>query len=91
MATIRTKTNPSTRPAMAISNTAANMLTSLYGRSRSKVNEAIAAIEADIGNPEKVKKVAGYDNVFVARSRGMRILFTREDGRSVVTSVATEG
>ncbi|MGU3536276.1 hypothetical protein [Methylobacterium sp. A54F] len=91
MAMIKPKGALKARPGVAISNTAANMLTSLYGRSRSRVNAAVAAIEADIEDPAKVKKVAGYDDVFVARGHGMRILFTRKDGQSVVTSVAADG
>ncbi len=73
-----------------ISNTAANMLSSLHPHSRNKAQAAIENIKSDIDDPTKVKKLIGYDNVFVAYGHGMRVVFTREGDSSVVTSVSAD-
>ena len=66
------------------------MISSLYGRNRTKINAVIADIKSDIEDPMKVKRVSGYDNVFVARTDGRRIIFSREGDTVVVTSVSAE-
>lgn len=76
---------------VVISNTAINMLSSLYPKDRRKVDLAIASVKADVENPDRVKKLDGYTNVFVARGNGLRAIFQRNGDSSVVTSVAAEG
>lgn len=67
------------------------MISSLVGASATKAKAAIKTIEADIKDPTKVRKLDGYDNVFVARGHGMRVVFKTEGESSVITAVSAEG
>ncbi len=74
--------------SMRFSNTATTMLSTLYPASKKK--DVVAKIQADISDPTKVRKIQGYDDVYVARSHGLRVVFTLRDGTSEITSVAAE-
>ena len=73
-----------------INNTAAAMISSLFAKRPTKVKAAIKTITADIGDPDKVKKLDGYENVYVARGHGMRVIFKIEAGHAVIASVSAE-
>lgn len=76
------------KTSLRFSNTATTMLSALYGDNKKK--DVVAKIEADIADPMKVRKIQGYDDVYVARGHGLRVVFTRKDGASEITSVAVE-
>lgn len=90
MADARTKVPTQTGRRVSLSNTASNMLSSIFPTSQAKLKAALETIKADISDPAKVKKVAGFDDLYVARSDGMRVVFKRTDDASVITSVAAE-
>lgn len=78
---------PPKKPLL-FSNTATTMLSALVPDSKKK--GVVANIELDISDPSKVRKVEGYDHVYVARGHGLRVVFRRKDDRLEITSVAAE-
>jgi hypothetical protein len=50
-----------------LSNTAANMISSLHPANKSKVSDALATIKSSVIDPANVKKIVGVDSV-VARA-----------------------
>jgi mRNA-degrading endonuclease RelE of RelBE toxin-antitoxin system len=75
---------------VSVSNIAANMLSSLFHGDSSKVKKTLKSITMDIDDSTKVKKIQGYDNIFVARGDGMRIVFQRDDDVVVIISVSAD-
>ena len=90
MADSQTKVPTQTGKQVALSNTASNMLSSIFPTSPAKAKAAFETIKTDISDPTNVKKVAGFDDVYVARIHGMRIVFKRTDDAIMITSVAAE-
>ncbi len=86
---IRTKSRSERR--VSISNTASNMLASLFPTSRAKVAAAFETIKADMADPAKVQKLAGFDDVYVARGHGIRVVFKQDSEDTVITAVAADG
>jgi mRNA-degrading endonuclease RelE of RelBE toxin-antitoxin system len=75
---------------VSVSNTAANMLSSLSSGNSSKVAATIENITADIGDPNKVKKLQGFDNIFVARGHGVKVVYKDDDDVLTIISVAVD-
>ena len=78
------------RQRVSVSNTAANMLSSLSNGNSRKVKETIENITADIGDPNNVRKLQDYDNVFVARSHGMKVIYKRDGDVVTIISVSID-
>ncbi|MGX7704134.1 hypothetical protein [Methylobacterium sp. Gmos1] len=76
---------------VSISNTASNMLSSLFPTSKAKVDAAFETIKADMADPANVQKLAGFDDVYVARGHGIRVVFKQDGDGTVITAVAAEG
>ena len=90
MANAQTKTKAQPSRRVSISNTASNMLSSLHPTSKTKANAAFAAIKSDMADPTKVKKLAGFDDTYVARGHGIRVVFKKDGDKSVITSIAAD-
>jgi hypothetical protein len=73
-----------------VSNTAANMISSLHPFNKSKANAALATIKSSVLDPAKVKEIAGVDNAFVARAGDLRVLFETDGDAVVITSVVAQ-
>jgi mRNA-degrading endonuclease RelE of RelBE toxin-antitoxin system len=78
---------PAGEKTVRFSNTATTMLSAL---STGKKKDVLATIATDIADPAKVRKIQGYEDVYVARGNGLRVIFKRKNGTSEVTSVAVE-
>lgn len=76
---------------VSMSNTASNMLASIFPRNKSKANAAFETIKSDISDPGKVAKVVGFEDLYVARGHDMRIVFKQDEESATITSVAAEG
>lgn len=76
---------------VSISNTASNMLATLFPMSRTKVAAAFETIKADMSDPAKVRKLDGFDDVYVARGHGIRVVFKQDGDETVITAVAADG
>jgi mRNA-degrading endonuclease RelE of RelBE toxin-antitoxin system len=87
MATAQRQENGSSSQRVLISNTAANMISSLHPFNKSKANAALTTIKSSVLDPAKVKKIAGVDNAFVARAGDLRVVFKKEGDSVVITSV----
>jgi hypothetical protein len=74
-----------------ISNTAINMISSMHDGDQVRVRETLAAVEADVRDPSRVRRLPDYPDVFVARGRGLRVIFRTSGGKAFVTTVAKEG
>lgn len=66
------------------------MISSLFKGSPGGVKAAIKTITSDISDPTKIRKIEGYENVFVSRGHGMRVMFKRDGEITVITSVSAE-
>lgn len=84
-------TDVQTSGEVEISNTAINMISTMHAGDRRKVDETIALVIADVNDTSKVKQLRDYSDVFVARGRGLRVIFKKGAGKSYVTTVAKEG
>jgi mRNA-degrading endonuclease RelE of RelBE toxin-antitoxin system len=73
-----------------LSNTAANMISSLHPANKSKVSDALATIKSSVIDPANVKKIVGVDNAFVARAGDLRVFFKEEGESVVILSVVTK-
>ncbi|MGC1301466.1 MAG: hypothetical protein WA840_03735 [Caulobacteraceae bacterium] len=73
-----------------VSNTAANMISSLYPFNKTKANVALANIKSSVLDQTKVKKIVGVDNAFVARAGDLRVVFKNEGDSVIITSVITQ-
>lgn len=74
-----------------ISNTAINMISTMHGGDRARVAETIARVIADVNDTNSAQRLKDYPDVFVARGRGLRVIFKKGAGKSYVTTVAKEG
>ncbi len=74
-----------------LNTTATKMLSVLYARNTSKFRKAVLSIEQDISDPTKVKRIEGYDDVFVANGHGLNVVFQRDADSATVTAVALAG
>jgi hypothetical protein len=87
MATAHRQDNGSSSRRVVVSNTAANLISSLYPSSKSKANAALATIKSSVLDPVKVRTIVGVDNAFVAQAGDLRVLFKKEGDAIVITSV----
>ncbi|MET7242509.1 hypothetical protein ABZT49_04015 [Methylobacterium sp. EM32] len=76
---------------VSISNTASNMLASLFPTNKAKVDAAFETIKSDMADPAKVQKLVGFDDVYVARGHGIRVVFKQDGEDALITAVAAEG
>ncbi|NDW07297.1 hypothetical protein [Jiella pacifica] len=90
MTTVQRQENGSSNRRVLISNTAANMISSLYPFDKSKANAVRAKVQSSVLNPAKVKKIVGVDNAFVARAGNLRVVFKNEGESVVITSVVAK-
>lgn len=90
MTTPRQQERVSIRRRVLVSNTAANMIASLYPFNKTKANAALAAIKASVLDSDKVRKIVGVDNAFVARAGDLRVVFKNEGDSVVITSVLAQ-
>ncbi|SFV07429.1 hypothetical protein SAMN02799631_04558 [Methylobacterium sp. 174MFSha1.1] len=90
MATARRQDNAHDTPRVHISNTAANMVSSLHPFDKTGADATLMAIKASVLDPAKVKKIAGLDDAFVARAGDLRVLFKTEGDSLVITSVIAQ-
>ncbi|BCM82244.1 hypothetical protein [Methylobacterium indicum] len=76
-----------------VSNTAANMVSSLHPFDKSKAEATLAAVRSSFLDAEKAKieKIAGVDNAFVASVGDLRVMFKTEGDTVIVTSVIAPG
>ena len=70
-----------------VTNAAANMVTSLHPYDRSKAKAALTMIKSSVLDPARVKRIIGVDNAFVARAGRLQVVFRKEGGSFVITSV----
>ena len=87
MATAQRQENGSSSRRVLVSNTAANMVSSLHPFDKSKANEVLAKIRSSVLDSSKVKEIVGVDNAFVARADDLRVVFRNEGNSVVITSV----
>ena len=91
MATAQRQENGSTGRRVLVSNTAANMISSLHPFNKTKADAALATIKSSVLDPAKIKKIVGVDNAFVARVGDLRVVFKNEGDSVVITSVIAQG
>jgi len=91
MATAQRQENDLIDQRVLVSNTAANMISSLHPFNKSKANAALATIKSSVLQPTKVKKIVGVDNAFVARAGKLRVFFKQEGDSLVITSITARG
>ena len=87
MATAQQYESDSSSPRVFVSNTAANMISSLHPFNKRKANAALETIKSSVLDSAKVKKIIGVDNAFVARAGALRVVFKREGNSVVISSV----
>ena len=87
MATSQQQDNASVGGRVLVSNTAANMISSLHPLDKSKEKAALSKVRSSVLDPAKVKKINGVNNAFVARAGNLRVIFKREGDAFVITSV----
>lgn len=78
------------RQHVSVSSTAANMLSSLFNGNSSKMKATVDRITSDISDPNNVKKIYGYDNMFVARGHGIRVVYQLEGDTITIISVSVD-
>lgn len=79
--------NGSDVPRVLVSNAAANMISSLYPFDEAGARVELEKITSSVRDPARVRKIAGLDNAFVARSGRLRVIFKREGEAFIITSV----
>lgn len=87
MATALPQENGSSRRSVRVSNTAANMISSLHPFNKAEAEAALATIKSSVLDAAKVRKIVGVDNAFVAPAGDLRVLFENEGDSIVITSV----
>lgn len=91
MATTRRQENDPISGRVFVSNTAANMISSLHPFDRTKARAALSEIKSSVVDPTKVMKINGVDNAFVARAGDLRVIFEMKGDSVVITSVLARG
>jgi hypothetical protein len=90
MAAAQRQENGSNHRRVLVSNTAANMISSLHPFNKTKASAALATIKASVLDPSKVRKIDGVDDAFVARAGDLRVVFKKEGDSVVITSVVAQ-
>ncbi len=90
MATAQRQENGSGSRRVLVSNTAANMISSLHPFDKSKADAVLARIKSSVLDSSKVKEIVGVDNAFVARAGDLRVVFRNEGNSVVITSVVAQ-
>jgi hypothetical protein len=91
MAGAQGQENGSIGRRVLVSNTAANMISSLHPFDKNKAKTALANVKSSVLDPAKVKKIAGVDNAFVARAGNLQVVFKKEGNSVVITSIIARG
>jgi hypothetical protein len=73
-----------------VSNTAANMISSLYPFDKIKADATLARVKSSVLDSAKVRKIVGVDNAFVARAGDLSVLFKNEGDSVIITSVLAQ-
>lgn len=68
MATAQRQANGSSSRRVLVSNTAANMVSSLHPFDKAEADAVLATNTSSVLDPAKVEAIAGVDNAFVARA-----------------------
>jgi hypothetical protein len=90
MATAQRHENGSGSRRVLVSNTAANMISSLHPFDKSKADAVLARVKSSVLDSSKVKEIVGVDNAFVARAGDLRVVFRNEGNSVVITSVVAQ-
>ena len=91
MATAQRQAEGSGGRPVLVSNTAANMISSLYPFNKTKADATLATIRSSVLDQTKVKKIVGVENAFVARAGSLRVVFRTEGDSVFITSVVKKG
>ncbi|WP_372426502.1 hypothetical protein [Salinarimonas chemoclinalis] len=73
-----------------VSNSAANMISSLYPFDKSEANAVLETVKSSVLDASTVKKIAGVDDTFVARVGQLRVIFKQQGDAVVITSVVAQ-
>ena len=79
--------NASVDGRVLVSNTAANMISSLHPLDKAKAKAALSKVRSSVLDPAEVERINGVNNAFVARAGKLRVIFKREGDGVVITSV----
>ncbi|WP_407518541.1 hypothetical protein [Methylobacterium oryzisoli] len=90
MATAQRQGNGSSSRRVLVSNTAANMISSLHPFDKAEAESVLAMIKSSVLDPTRVKTIVGVDNAFVARAGDLRVVFKNEGDAIVITSVVAQ-
>lgn len=87
MATAERQAKGSGSRPVLVSNTAANMISSLHPFNKIKANATLATVRSSVLDPAKVERITGVENTFVARAGELRVVFKNEGDSVLITSV----
>lgn len=87
MATAQRRAKGSGDRPVLVSNTAANMVSSLHPFDQTGADATMATIRSSVLDSTKVKSIAGLENAFVARAGDLRVVFRTEGDSVLITSV----
>ena len=87
MPTVQRHGDSSGSPQVLISNTAINMILSLHHADKERVNKTIQQLTFTVRDQSKAEPLKGLENVYVARSGDLRVIFKREGASVVIKSV----
>ncbi len=90
MVTAQRQENRPDTPRVVVSNTAANMISSLHPDNTSKANAAREKVKLSVLDQTKAKKIIGVDNAFVVRADDLRVIFKKEGDSVVITSIISQ-
>lgn len=72
-----------------VSNTAVNMVASLYPGNRSAFEQTLERIKHDVNDWAQAKRIVGLRDTFVVRSGPLRVIYTKRGDEAIVTSIET--
>jgi hypothetical protein len=90
MARAQRKEDGSASRSVLVSNTAVNMISSLHPSNQARAKATLKTIMSSVLNPEKVTKIVGVDNAFVASAGDLRVVFKKDGDFFVITSVVAK-
>lgn len=76
---------------VSISNTAVNMISSLYPTDKSKVARTVERVTSSVRNEKKVARIVGVENAYVAQAGDLRVVFKKDGDRVVIESIVKQG
>ena len=89
MAATERQGNNANPDRVRVSNTAANMISSLHPSSKSKASLTLAKIKSSVLDKSKAQRLTGVENAYVVRSGELRVVFKQEGDSVIITSVVT--